>query len=350
MSVTRPDLSNRILSAACYLGLAPLARLWRARSGPFVQHHQRQAMAALFCGFLLLTTVFGLFELGLSAFFILFPKVEESMTEHWGWLGEYAGYALWLPMLALAAVWLTLLGLALAGSTWPIPGLRALSDRAWVVRGTFCANAVAWLLLPCLLVFGLYAVSLTQRSREGAAVYFLYDEGIPVPRWFYAMGLSRIARQAEHNWGRCCTVLDRLTQQTLQTALASGRVVILATHGADGYAGTYYTPETLIVGPASLGATDERGRSRFLQTSILPYNWESWNRLHEGKWDRWENVPVGSQVELVYLFACQGGKRAPEWREHLAPARVISYNRLSAVWDHAWWFAFSGPSQVEGLP
>jgi len=119
--------------------------------------------------------------------------------------------------------------------------------------------------------------------------------------------------------------------------------------GGDGYAGTYYAPETLIVGPPPRGATDELGRQRFLQTSILPYNRESWKRLREGKWDRWENVPVGSRVQVVYLFACDGGKKAAAWQEHLAPARVISYNRTSAVWDHAWWFAFVGPAQLERL-
>ena len=144
-------------------------------------------------------------------------------------------------------------------------------------------------------------------------------------------------------------MLDRLTQGTLRTALTSGKIVILATHGGGGYAGTYCSPETLIVGPPPLGATDEMGRRQFLQASILPYDWEHWNRLREGKWDRWENVPVGSQVQLVYLFACDGGKKASEWQEHLAPARVISYNRTSAVWDHAWWFAFNGPPQLKSL-
>lgn len=306
-------------------------------------------MAALCCGFVLLASFFGISELGVSAFFTLFPKPAEYLVEHWGWLAIYLDYVLWPSGLAVVAVWLALLGLALVGSAWPMPGLRALSYRTWVVRGTFWGNAVTWLLIPCVLVFGLYSTSMISRNREGAAVYFLYDEGIGVPRSFYAMGLSRIAHQAEQNWGRHCTVLDSLTQETLRTALTSGKVIILATHGEGGYVGTYYAPQTLIVGPAPLGATDQQGRRQFLQTTVLADYWKSRDRLLEGKWEHWKSLPVGDQVQLVYLFACHGGAKASEWQEHLAPARVISYNRFSWLSDHASWFAITGPSELQHL-
>jgi len=45
-----------------------------------------------------------------------------------------------------------------------------------------------------------------------------------------------------------------------------------------------------------------------------------------------ENAPVSSQLQLAYIFACDGGKKASQWEEHLAPAQVITYNRASTVW------------------
>jgi len=44
--------------------------------------------------------------------------------------------------------------------------------------------------------------------------------------------------QAQQNWGKGCTVLDRLTRETLRESLANGKVVIFAMHGKDGYAET----------------------------------------------------------------------------------------------------------------
>jgi hypothetical protein len=52
---------------------------------------------------------------------------------------------------------------------------------------------------------------------------------------------------------------------------------------------------------------------------------------------------------VAYIFACNAGKKASQWEEHLSPARVVTYNRLSTVFDHAVWFAFSGPSQLKQL-
>jgi len=306
-------------------------------------------MAALFCLLLLLIAVEVFWDVVFFSLYNLFPDTVQSLLERWGWLGAiFLGYASWLATVALLIVWLALMGLALAGSLWPMPLLKALSRKTWIIRCSFFGNALAWLLLPFIVGFALYATSLTQWSHKGAAVYFLYDEGIPVPRWCYAMGLSRIALQAEKNWGRHCTVLDRLTKETLRTALASGKVVILATHGEYGYASTIMVYPTLVVGPPPRGATDELGRRRYLQAWTLPYNRER-IRLKEGKWRQWENVPANDRLQLVYLFACNGGKKATEWEEHLAPAHVISYNRVSAVWDHALWFALTGPPQVKGL-
>jgi hypothetical protein len=350
MKLTRPSVLERCLSLACYLGLAPLTKLSRScSSNSFVQHHRAQSMAAFFCLLLLFMAYIGIVYIALSVAIILFPDFLQQLIERFGWLGVYVNYAVYLPVLGLVAIWMTLLGLAAKGSMWQMPLLKQLSRKPRVIRFSFFANCLLWVLVPIVTFLAVYTTSLTQRSREGAAVYFLYDEGISVPRWSYALGLSRIALQAQKNWGKNCTVLDRLTKETLRVALANGKVVILATHGADGYAGTYFAPETLFVGPPPLEATDEVNNARFLQMSVIPYNWENLERLKNDKWDKWENVPVSSQLQLAYVFACNGGNKASQWQEHLAPARVITYNRASVIWDHVLWLAFTGPLQLKKL-
>jgi hypothetical protein len=135
-------------------------------------------------------------------------------------------------------------------------------------------------------------------------------------------------------------VLDRLNKQTLREALAHGKVLILATHGDNGYACTYYAPEKLGVGPPDAGAIDDRKSPRFLRMSVFDA---------DNKPGAWENVAVNGDLRLVYVFGCNAGTKAPAWEEHLAPAQVITYNRESTVFDHGLWFAFAGPTQVKWL-
>lgn len=239
---------------------------------------------------------------------------------------------------AFVALWVALVGLALAGSMWPVPLPKRLSRKHWPLRISLFANSAPLTMVPFVAAGAMWATSLTRRNVENAKVYFLYDEGIAVPRWGYALGLYRISAQAQRNWGKGSTVLDRLNKQTLRTALASGRVVILATHGDGGYAATYFAPEILGVWPAAIGVTDETKNTRFLRIGVLGA---------DNEWGRSENIKVNDQLQLAYVFACNARKKASQWQEHLAPAWVITYNRLSTALDHALWFALQSNWDVE---
>lgn len=114
--------------------------------------------------------------------------------------------------------------------------------------------------------------------------------------------------------------------------------MILATHGNDGCAETCYASEILRVWPPDAGATDEKKSSRYLRVSVLGPG---------KKWSKEENLPANGHLQLAYIFACDAGKKAREWQEHLAPAQVITYNRASTVLDHAFWFAFTGPGELK---
>ena len=246
-------------------------------------------------------------------------------------------YALLILLGALFLMWITLLGLALAGSSRQMPLLKHLTRRPRIIRFSSLANSFALALILPISVLAFQATSMTRPCHEGADVYFLYDEGVWVPRWAFALGLYRVSRQAEHNWGKGCTVLDSLNKDNLRQAFASGKVVILATHGQEGCAITYYAPEYLCVGPPDTGTADEKNSSRFLRMKVLG---------RDNKWSKWENVAVDGKLRLAYIFACYSGQRASQWEEHLAPAKVITYNRVSTVFDHAYWFAFTGPAEL----
>jgi hypothetical protein len=296
-------------------------------------------MAALFATLLVFLALCVLESLE-CVVLIRFPELEQPLINHLGWVAPWLDYGELAVVAAVLGLWLALLVLCLAGSPRPVPVLKRLARKPWAMRVSLLANSVALAAMPVVLGVGVHAESLTRRCGEDAAVYFLYDEGIQVPRWGYALGLYRISLQAQRNWGKGGTVLDALNPETLRQALANGRVVILATHGEDGVAETYFAPEVLRVWPPDSGAMDETSSPRFLRMSVLG---------SDEKWGKTENVPVNDRLQLAYIFACNGGKKAAQWQEHLAPAQVITYNRVSTVWDHAVWFAFAGPLQLKKL-
>jgi hypothetical protein len=314
MIATPPSPSDRLLSASYYLGLAPLTRFWRSRSSAlFLRHHYAQAMAAFFL-LLILFLADCIFE-GAECFVLIqFPALEQPLVARFGSFLPYLENAGLLVIAALMALWVTLLGLALAGSVWQVPLLNRLSRRPWPLRLSLFANSLALVLIPFVVVLAAWATSLTRRMVEDAKVYFLYDEGIPVPRWGYAMGLYRVSLQAQRNWGRGSTVLDRLNKETLRTALTSGRVVILATHGGAGYAATYFAPEVLGVWPAESGETDETKSPHFLRIGV---------RGADNKWGKSENVKVTRQLQLAYIFVCDAGKKASRGK-NISPLRRSS--------------------------
>ncbi len=340
MPPERPGLAGRLLGAASYLGFAPLTRLWHPkRHEAFFAHHFKQGMAVWFC---LISTFFGffLFDTATALFFLLFPQVAQNLIETWAPYLRFIDYALLLPVIALAVFWITPVVFALCGSTRPLPLQKQLARRLWIIRFSLVSNLLALASVPIVAAFGIHAAARAQASRDGAAVYFLYDEGVGVPRWAFALGMYRITLQADRNWGKASTVVDHLNQDTLRAALASGRVVILATHGEKGYAVTYFAPKCLCVAAPDTGAANEIGSRHFLRMKLLQ---------PEDKGGGWENVTANPNLKLAYLFACHGGARAAQWEEHLSPAKVVTYNRISTIYDHAWWFAITGPKLLEQM-
>ncbi len=337
-----PGPGERLLGLACYLGLAPLVHLRPSSFRTlFLRKHFAQSMAILFL-FLSWFTVALLIDATEFLILIWLPDLDR-------WLGLSEFYLTCLLLLlfgAVAVLWMASVILAIAGSSRQVPLIQKLAGVSRINRVCVAANLVLLALIPITAGLAWHATSLTKRIDGGARVYFLYDQGIPVPRWSYALGLYRISLEARRNWGKGSVVLDRLNQENLGTALAHGKVVILATHGEEGYVYAFNAPfprlgpGTFCVAPPDSGAVDAARSSRFVQTAELSAS---------NNWSHREPIAVGADLRLVYLFACDAGKRAAQWEEHLGPAKVITYDRASTPYDHAWWFALTGPDLLKGI-
>jgi hypothetical protein len=51
----------------------------------------------------------------------------------------------------------------------------------------------------------------------------------------------------------------------------------------------------------------------------------------------------------VYNSACDGGEKAREWEQALAPAEVRTIGRLSAVAEHQLWLWTDAPRRIREM-
>jgi hypothetical protein len=286
--------------------LLPSPLKWLAARGgnELVCHHYRQAAAL---SFLLLAIILSsvptfllLHVVALWEDFFYRFRLEEVYS--WSYLGLLAVWAgAWAAGLIFAAL----------GSKRPLPLLSSLGRRVWV-RSTAGAGwtvltiAVGSVATLAILSTGVPATG----GSKPAEVYLLYDAEI-APRWMATLGGYRLTHAAIARWGQGAAAVAPITQESLHEALAYGRLVFLATHGLSGRILT--CGEQL--GPRELTS----------------------------------QAPPGKNLRFVYLTACHGGDAGLEWREALAPARVVSFDRNSAALEHAFWLWFRAPGVVAGL-
>jgi hypothetical protein len=325
---TRPPLPRRLIAASCYLGLAPLAGwLRRCRADGFVRHHSTQALALFLVG--VATAFLGLaVSVGWAWVIIHHREVYEAV--HGGLDGVLAGGVL----LVLAAAWAFGLGTAVAGSTRPLPLVTRLAARRGCLRTAAAAHLAAY--AGIALVIGLVAHAAALCREEGPAdVYVLYDDMGVAPRWLFRLGAYRIARAARQRWGPGSTAVAPLDASHLADALRRGRVLILLCHGREGM----ILKEDLSVLPPPCREPGQSPAPPFVYV-----------QEGEPRPDRWQTVPVGGNLRLAYITACDGGLYADRWRQALAPAEVVTFDRLSAMLEHAGWLWLAGPAYIRQLP
>jgi len=302
----RPAWSGRLVAFAYYLGLAPWA-WFRGKHPvqPFLEHHRRQALgiAVLGAG----VALFFLFTILVSSYSLVRLRTIYELLHLELWLLWFSRklFLCWLVFWAYGA------GLALAGSDSALPLVWRIARRnRWL-------NAMAATLLGSCAVavavggFSAYAATFVRSDAKPGQVYMVYEDARFFPRWIFVLGFYPIARASRDTFGEGSAVLLPLGKENLARSLNEGRFVFLGTHG--GKQGLlldakYYLP------PAEVGA-------------------------------------LGGNPDLafVYLTCCDSGAQKEAWERALAPAKVITYNRLTAVAEHIWWLWFRGPEVVRQL-
>ena len=296
---------NRALAAACYLGGLPF--LWRSiarRGDDFPRRHAGQAAIT----FLMLFAVFGAFSVSIAvlSYALIFHR------------DVYEGVHLERHLLTLVrrmtlcwmVFWAFGLALALLGSSREVLLVTRLAGNARLTALGVVLLAAVYLLAACAAPFAIHASSLTRSDAAPGDAYFIYEDLGKVPRWVFTLGFYRISLAAKERWGPGRVVALRLSEEAILRSRAEGRFVFLATHGkADGLLcdGKFVTPEDVSA------------------------------------------MPAGEDLAFVYLTGCDSGTQEQAWTGAFAPAKVVTYPRLTAIVEHAWWMWFEGPKIVRAL-
>jgi hypothetical protein len=308
---------DRVLAASCYLGFAPLLLLARRRERPFLHHHfTRGLIAVLLFLFLILSALAGL---GVITHVLLSPVSSPALQED---IGKYVAYALVGPLVLWLIPWLAGLLCAAFGST-----RRVLPDwvaRRWCVRAGLVGNLLAWAAGLFLAALLWQADSIARDDIGPAPVYVLVDKRgaeKAIPHVAVKLASYRLAWVARERWGEGSTVVAPLNEQSLRAALRHGRLVMIWSHGSDGNISMPDGWATVNGGPYLV-----------------------FGRASSPK--EWEPVPFGEHLQFLYCSACHGGAKKDLWVRSLAPARVVTYDRLSGGLEHILWLWFTAPERA----
>lgn len=312
----------RILSLACYLGLAPEIAMAATRwsRNPDLLTHIRQGLGLNFLWLLyllILATGFILESLLGILLSVHFPAatmaIYESMAE--SGLLQIDVSAAMVPLVLLAFVWVIGIGRALRSSDLPIPFIKKITQNAKALRISAIGGLLSHILVVAGIAIALRGNSLAQPHLGPASVYLLYEEEINVPGWVYAVGLYPVSEISTARWGPGSVIVEPLTRSSIDRAFQDGRLVVMATHGG-GIPGTIPLSNSAEnYSPADLAAIGG----------------------------------AGADLQFVYIAGCFAGALEGEWKQALAPADVILFNRFSWVFEHVLWMVFKAPLMVSRM-
>lgn len=293
------------MAAMTYLGFSPLFAIfpkWRASN--FINHHYRQA-AILFGVFLTLVAVLFAAVVLLSYLLVNHREFYERTRMEVQTFGIIRKF-----FLAWTVFWVFGLGMALLGGTRLMPLVHRLASRDRAVRAASGGLLLVYALGLAIVPLAVQASRLVPVERETGKIYMVYEDNGIFPRWLFALAFYPMAKAAEETYGVGSAVLLKISPDSVATALQNGRLVFIGSHGTR--------------------------KGLMLKTGwLLPADLAA--------------LPKNKALKFVYLTGCDSGELRDAWVAALQPAEVITYDRLSASLEHAWWLWFRGPDKVRAV-
>jgi hypothetical protein len=198
---------------------------------------------------------------------------------------------------------------ALRGKSKNVPLLRRLSLQKWIPTATLSLSMLFIMFFSLIACLSYHSIMITPQNNPNARVFMLYDDLDFYPRWIFTLGFLPITRKAIETSGPDSVCVCKLTPESIRQAFSNGKFVFLATHGG---------------GPGKIHA------GGYLYTANYA-----------------QNASAENQPTFIYLTACNLGKDNESWPQAFPNAEVVSFERWSAVLEHAVWLYSDGPRKVE---
>lgn len=304
--MTRAAFWERAAALAHYVGILPFIFIFRRKTRTeYFEVHRKQALILFaFLGFIFLTLL--LLVVALSYGMVYYRHlVESGPTEVWLLSFIRKLLIVWFVF------WLYAVFRAIRGTALPVPYMTFFTKRRFLQLSGMIFLCTAWLIILILAPIMVIADVLVTSDVEEGSVFIVYEDQNRFPRSLFSLAMLPIARASINRYGHNSAVLLPISPEAIQTAVEKGIVVIIASHGTangllleDGY----FTPTDI----PSLG----------------------------------ENP----RLKYVYLAGCDGGAQREAWERALSPAAVKTYDRLTPVIEHLWWFWTEGPRVVREIP
>lgn len=224
---------------------------------------------------------------------------------------ELSFIVLGLVLVAYAFVWGEGLIAATIGSLPRLGFIRVRGIRKTPLGCTVIFMSIKYLVIITVLLLAVQSTNIAGSDVEEADVVMLYDNMGYIPRVVFTSGFYLESRAAAQRFGEDSVAVVPLTKESLSNALESSRLVYVASHGANG---CIQLQGGDLLWPNDLKAT-----------------------------------PLSSNLQFVYLTGCETGLMHDEWQQHLKPAEVKTFSRLSATMEHVYWLLSEGPEYIRNL-
>jgi uncharacterized membrane protein len=332
--ISTVERKNRILSVACYFGLAPL--LWFSgvirQHNRLLNHHMQYSLA--FSVTLLCALILDWITTQIQAWIIL-DLWNPTMVEYRAFSIDVFPMQLLCSVLIYSMVaacsvwtfaWLVAVIGAWRGRLPQIPLISWIASKYQALKLAVYWSLLIEGLLAWVVCIGMYSTKLANAPVETAEVYILYTQGgyIPMPglyetftppRWAVNMAFHPLVWAGRERYGEDSVRVLPLSEDSFNEAIQNGRFIFVASHGG-------YDPGAFTV-------------------SNEPHKQYSPMDISPGQ--------VGQQLQYVYFAGCWTGDLEAEWRQVLGLDDAMMFARLSYVTEHMRWVWFNSPAVIARL-
>ncbi len=293
-----------LLLVICYLGFAPVVGVIKGKDeDDFFYLHIRQSII-LWTWLVLISLCISGFILVLTFLVLHFPDFYQNWDiELWFISISRKIFLCWSVFLLFG------LGSALYGSTRLLPFITFWMNKKWLFLFSKIINMFLIISLIFICSVNIYVYYLLHPRENAPKVYVLYDNLDYLPQWIFNIAFFPIINTGCSIYGKGGVALRVIDKESFAESLKSAEIIFVASHGMEE------------------GMLSRRG-------VIKP--------------EDIQKMEVNKNLKFVYLSACKTGAQKEVWEKAFRYAKVLTYKRMTATFEHAWWFWKYGPKVIRG--